>query len=236
MLAAGEGKRFDSAQQSLPKQFWEVQSGLTVIELSLRAVLPFAKRVVIPLSLKDLKSEVDLLCKLSELAQEAQTELLFSEGGASRQQSVEKNLHLVESEYLLIHDAARPVVSEKDIFNLLTQTLKKKAAILAHPVSDTIKQVVSSNSLSAGEDLGVKVALVQNTIDRSLLWAAQTPQAFQTDLFRQAMNFANETNFVGTDDASLIEHFGEKVYLIQAQKPNPKITYKADLDYVRSLL
>jgi 2-C-methyl-D-erythritol 4-phosphate cytidylyltransferase len=72
-----------------------------------------------------------------------------------------------------------------------------------------------------------------------MLWAAQTPQAFETKLFRYALSKANEDNFIGTDDASLMENLGSQsdycVQLVEATKPNPKITYKSDLDWIRFL-
>jgi 2-C-methyl-D-erythritol 4-phosphate cytidylyltransferase len=212
LLAAGEGKRFGS---ETPKQFIKLKDNYTILEKSFEAIAPFAKTVIVVLP-QSKPRDANLQLSLEKLANKYNCKILFCEGGNTRQQSVEKALQFVQEKYLFIHDGARPLTSFEDIEKLLLATLEHKAAILAVPVSDTIKQANTHTEITT-------------TIDRTNLWAAQTPQAFETNLFIKAMNNAVETNFVGTDDASLLEAINEKVKLVKCEKANFKITYEADL-------
>jgi len=228
LLAAGSGTRFNNGFAQKPKQFWEISENFTVLEKSFEAIAPFACTVVLALPQSILKDQTVVIERLKRLAQTHDTKLLFCNGGDSRQQSVENALQLVESKYLFIHDGARPLVAKSDIETLLSKTIECKAAILAVPVSDTIKQIKLPNKMRIE-------CIINKTLDRSQLWAAQTPQAFETQLFKEALAFAKEKNFVTTDDASLLEHFEKEVHLVQSQHPNPKITYPEDLKYVKFL-
>jgi 2-C-methyl-D-erythritol 4-phosphate cytidylyltransferase len=91
-----------------------------------------------------------------------------------------------------------------------------KAVVLAMPVKETIKMV--------GPD-----RTVLKTLDRESLWQIQTPQTFQLDIIRQALYKATEDGFIGTDDASLVERIGVKVYILPGSYTNIKITTPEDL-------
>ncbi|OFI49018.1 2-C-methyl-D-erythritol 4-phosphate cytidylyltransferase [Floricoccus tropicus] len=139
--------------------------------------------------------------------------IVFAVGGQERQDSVRNALKLVESDYVMIHDGARPFINQREL-----NCLKKKPnSILAVPVKDTIKQVESDGK-------------IKQTIPRETLFSAQTPQCFQSDLIINAHMEAFENNFLGTDDASLIEEFGEvSVSIVEGSYNNIKVTTPEDI-------
>jgi len=140
-------------------------------------------------------------------------------GGQERQDSVFNGLSAMmadhpDTEYILIHDGARPYVTLQVIENTLALAVSTGAAVAAVPVKDTIKLL--------GED-GI------STPDRSKLFAAQTPQGFEAKLIVKAYETAASQNFTGTDDAQLVERLGHKVALAQGSYTNIKITTPEDL-------
>ncbi len=139
-------------------------------------------------------------------------------GGKSRQESVRNGIHSLPGgvDLVAIHDGVRPFPSPRLIEESLQAARQHKAAVVATPVKDTIKLV--------GHD-----RIVQRTLDRESLWQIQTPQTFQLDVFKQALQKAAEDGFLGTDDASLVERMGIKVYILQGSYTNIKITTPEDL-------
>ena len=147
-------------------------------------------------------------------------------GGDSRFESVHlgiKSLPL-STQTVAIHDGARPLVTPDDIDRVVSTAQQERAAILAAPISDTVKRVQDGFILA--------------TLDRTLLYGAQTPQVFQYDLIKAAYERAATENNPDwyTDDASLIEASGFKVKVVEPTGPNLKVTTQTDLDIVRSLL
>lgn len=144
-------------------------------------------------------------------------------GGKERQDSIYNGLCQVESaKFVMVHDGARPFVTE-DVLNRLCKALEKSRGVIpAVPVKDTIKFV--------NED-----CTVVGTLPREQLVAAQTPQAFQVSLLRKSYEFARENKFLGTDDASLVEYFGEEVKYIVGDYDNIKITTEEDLDVAEKI-
>ncbi|WAA12370.1 2-C-methyl-D-erythritol 4-phosphate cytidylyltransferase [Fervidibacillus halotolerans] len=145
-------------------------------------------------------------------------------GGRERQQSVFAGLETVEGdeEIVLIHDGARPMVKIPHIHQLVVEASREGAAVLGVPVKDTIKKVQNG--------------IVMETIDRAMLWAIQTPQAFRLSVIKSAHELAERDRFLGTDDASLVERIGKKVKIIEGDYENIKITTKEDLLFAESLL
>lgn len=145
-------------------------------------------------------------------------------GGKERQDSIYNGLKNIGSaQYVMVHDGARPFVT-KQILDDLCQALEHdKGVIPAVKVKDTIKFVSEEGA-------------VVGTLPRDQLVAAQTPQAFQTNLLLKAYEFAKENAFLGTDDASLIEYFGEEVMYIDGDYENIKITTEEDLDIGEKIL
>ncbi|MEG1661674.1 MAG: 2-C-methyl-D-erythritol 4-phosphate cytidylyltransferase, partial [Clostridiales bacterium] len=138
-------------------------------------------------------------------------------GGASRQQSVALALAKVdeEAELVAIHDGARPLLTRVDWLSLLSAAYLSGAAILASPVTDSIKTCAGS--------------LVGESLDRSRLIAVQTPQVFRRQLLLQAYAEAEKDQYQATDDSALVERLGVPVVVIMAKNANFKLTYADDL-------
>jgi len=139
-------------------------------------------------------------------------------GGAERQDSVYRGLQVITPEtagVVAIHDAARPFVRPDEIRTVIELAASKGAALLAVPATDTIKQVRSGR--------------VQRTLDRKGIYHAQTPQAFQYSIIREAYDRAFEDGFVGTDDSQLVERIGHRVSVVEGSYTNIKITRPFDL-------
>ena len=139
-------------------------------------------------------------------------------GGKSRQESVRNGVHALPPgvDLVAVHDGVRPLVTRRLIEESLQAARQYGAAVVATPVKDTIKLVSHDR-------------IVERTLDRTSLWQIQTPQAFQLDLFKQAIQKAAEDGFLGTDDASLVERMGIKVYILEGSYTNIKITTPEDL-------
>ncbi len=139
-------------------------------------------------------------------------------GGSERQYSVYNGLMAVnpEADIVLVHDAARPLISENIIRNIVNEVVLSGSAVCAVPVKDTIAQI---------GDTG----FIEKVPDRSKLWAIQTPQGFKKDLLIQAFEKAREDNFLGTDEASLVLRLPHSVKLIMGDYDNIKVTTPSDL-------
>ena len=143
------------------------------------------------------------------------------EGGNTRQQSVFNGIKYVNCDYILIHDGARPMVSKAIIERTISMVLDKKSVSVMTKTIDTIKRVD-------------KTGKVIQTLDRSELYNTQTPQAFEYELIRTVHEkFINE-NY--TDDAGMVEAFGEDVYILDGDYKNIKVTTRSDLELVRQYL
>ena len=140
------------------------------------------------------------------------------EGGETRSLSAYAGLAVVDSKakWVAVHDGARPLLQREDWMRLLAASAKTKAAVLAVPVKDTIKQADSMNH-------------VQATLERERLWSVQTPQLFQRDLLDKAYRNGLVSGQQFTDDASLVEALQETVTLVQGSYSNLKITTPEDL-------
>lgn len=146
-------------------------------------------------------------------------------GGKERQDSVRLGLAAInpETEWVVVHDGARPLLLLQELEEIIRKALEQGAAIAAVPVKDTIKQV----------DLEGKVL---STPPRDSLWAVQTPQVFRKASLVRAHQRAWETNFLGTDDASLVEAMGGTVYVVKGSYENIKITSPEDMDIALTIL
>ncbi|MBQ9938316.1 MAG: 2-C-methyl-D-erythritol 4-phosphate cytidylyltransferase [Oscillospiraceae bacterium] len=140
------------------------------------------------------------------------------EGADTRQGSVINGLAAVSenSDYIAIHDGARPLVTPAQISACIASAVKYGAAALGSKVKDTIKQVDSDN-------------IIEKTIDRSLLWAVHTPQIFEAKLYRKAMQNAADNGKDYTDDCQLVEAVGQRVYMEFDGYENLKLTTPEDV-------
>jgi 2-C-methyl-D-erythritol 4-phosphate cytidylyltransferase len=148
-------------------------------------------------------------------------------GGDERSHSVRAALHhTLAGDPVLVHDAARPLVTPEIIRAVLTGLdADADAAIAAARVTDTIK--------AQGEDASPTVA---RTLDRSGLWAIQTPQVFRRDVLERALAQPHEILAAATDDASLVETMGGTVRLVESPRENLKVTTPDDLRLADLLL
>jgi 2-C-methyl-D-erythritol 4-phosphate cytidylyltransferase len=146
-------------------------------------------------------------------------------GGAERQDSVWAGLEAApaEAEIVAVHDAARPCVNSDLIAATVKYAEETGAAVAAHPVTDTIKESADGR-------------LIQKTLDRSQLWAMETPQTFRLDVIRRAIAAARAKKMRFTDDTASCELIGQPVRLVSSIAPNPKVTVPGDLLFVETLL
>ena len=146
-------------------------------------------------------------------------------GGAERQDSVWNGLAALapQTEIVAIQDAARPCTSESLITATIAAARETGAAVAAQPVTDTIKETADGQ-------------LISRTLDRSRLWAVQTPQTFRVEVIRRALALVRERKMRVTDDTAACELIGQPVKLVPALAPNPKVTVPADLPYIELLL
>jgi 2-C-methyl-D-erythritol 4-phosphate cytidylyltransferase len=146
-------------------------------------------------------------------------------GGKERQDSVWNGLVALspDAEIVAIHDAARPCASLELISATISAARETGAAVAAQPVTDTIKE---SND-------GQWVA---RTLDRSRLWAVQTPQTFQVEIIRRALAEVRRRGLLVTDDTAACDVVGQPVRLVPSPQPNPKVTRPEDVPLIEALL
>ena len=141
-------------------------------------------------------------------------------GGAERWQSVKNGVNALTSnaEYVLVHDVARPFISKEIILDVCETLINKGSCLVAKPAVDTIKIA--------------KDGRVETTIDRNTVWMAQTPQAASIALLKKLYGriAAEPLNFTPTDEASILEYFGESVYIVKGNVANDKLTTPEDFE------
>ncbi len=146
-----------------------------------------------------------------------QAAICFVEGGSERQMSVANGLDALapSTEIVVIHDAARPFVAPESVAASIEAAAEHGAASVAIPSADTIL-------------VGDEEAFLQETPDRTFLWACQTPQTFRVEVIRAAHAAAQREGFVGTDDASLVRRLNKPVKLVKGTPLNFKVTTSGD--------
>lgn len=213
IVAAGKGERFGDSDKVLA---------------------PLLGRLLLAYSLdafEESSSITDIIIVAGEHTESTIGHLVSSEnwskvtrvvrGGDTRQQSTMNGVAATSltADVILVHDAARPLIQPHQIDACVARARQHGAAILAAPVTDTIKRA------SAGR--------IAETIDRSKLWAAQTPQAFRAGMMRE-MVASDATNV--TDEASLAEYLGYTVQIVESDATNIKITHPMDIIVAEAIL
>jgi len=162
--------------------------------------------------------------QMTELAAYAPTPSALVRGGRERQDSVMNALAALPADiaYVFIHDCARPLVRPEQLVALHKIVRRENAVVLAHRVTDTIKEHRDDAHL--------------RTLDRSRLWAMETPQVFSRDLIVRAYRRVAQKNLHITDDAAAVELVHHPIALLENPHPNPKLTTPADLAYLEFLL
>lgn len=206
ILAAGKGSRTNLEYN---KVFYRFSDQQILLEKTLQ---PFLNdRECTQIVIVTTTEEIDTIQTLFH-----DTRIIYTYGGATRQDSVYEGLAEVCNEYVMIHDGARCFLSEKEIHACKNALLHHDACLLMVPVIDTIKKVVNG--------------YVVNTPLRSELYAAQTPQCFQTKLIQQCYQKARDENLSFSDDASLVEYYSDvKIKAVRGEYANKKVTTKEDL-------
>jgi 2-C-methyl-D-erythritol 4-phosphate cytidylyltransferase len=143
-------------------------------------------------------------------------------GGDERQKSVRNGLELVDTQRVVVHDAARPFATVGLVGAVLDGLQGAHGVAPAAPVSDTLKEVRDGR--------------VIRTVERSSLWAVQTPQAFVTDALKNVHDKARVDGFTGTDDAQLIERYGGVMRIVEGSRDNIKLTYPEDWRVAEAML
>jgi 2-C-methyl-D-erythritol 4-phosphate cytidylyltransferase / 2-C-methyl-D-erythritol 2,4-cyclodiphosphate synthase len=226
--AAGRGERFASATHDLPKQYTPLL-GRSVLEWSLRALLaePRVHAIVVVLAANDVHWPA-ICAKLNS------PKLLSTIGGAQRQDSVMNGLDYLlptagPEDWILVHDAARPCLSSEDLTKLIgaldgTEEFRAAAAgaVLAVPIVDTVKRELAS--------AGVE------TVDRTGLWRALTPQVFGFAQLRGALMDAARAGTEVTDEAQALERLGLRPTLVRGSPFNIKVTRVEDLGMAAEIL
>jgi 2-C-methyl-D-erythritol 4-phosphate cytidylyltransferase len=146
-------------------------------------------------------------------------------GGTRRQDSVQAGLNALndEVEFVAVHDAARPLITPREIERVFAAARKHGAAALATPITDTLKLADASH-------------MVTGSIDRQNVFAMQTPQIFRRELLSQAYEEVKRDSVIVTDEVSAIEHAGGKVVIVPTEDHNFKITFANDLLLAEAIL
>lgn len=223
VLSAGSGKRMNS---DIPKQYMSL-GDYPVIYYSLKA---FQESPVDEIILVCGKDDIDF-CK-KEIVEKYQltkvTQIVA--GGAERYDSVYEGINATSADYVLIHDGARPVLTQDIISRSMDCVQETKACVAAMPVKDTIKLADENKD-------------VASTPDRNLLWQIQTPQSFENVLLKEAYAILKRDMEMGknipsiTDDAMIIEYaIKRRVRLVEGAYTNVKVTTPEDLSVAEIFL
>ncbi|OMP67971.1 2-C-methyl-D-erythritol 4-phosphate cytidylyltransferase [Domibacillus epiphyticus] len=215
--AAGKGKRMKAG---LNKLLLELEGKPVIIHtLEVFESDPCCKGIVLSVH-PDEQSEFEQLL----LTYNIKKVCAFAMGGQERQHSVYSGLKVLppESDIVLVHDGARPFITRGTIEMLVKSAHDSGAAIAAVPVKDTIKKAASGT--------------VSKTIDRASLWSVQTPQAFKKSVLLHAQQKAEEEQFLGTDESSLVERTGYRVQIVESDYDNIKLTTPEDMYFARAII
>lgn len=218
VVAAGQGARF--GDDGVPKAFRPL-ARLPMYVHSLRALeaVPSIAGIVlvVPVNWQEYAME-------HTMGEATRAPIEIIPGGDTRQASVRAGLGVVppDAERIVVHDAARPLVTPEMIESALRGLKDADGAISAVSVADTLKR-------TKGHE-------IESTVAREDLWRAQTPQAFRAASLRAAHARALDEGLDATDDAALLEHAGGRVIVVQGDERNIKITTPAEIELAEALL
>ena len=220
LLAAGQGRRMPA---SVSDKILASLAGRPVFAHSAAAFVASGVADFYLIVYRNPRQSLELSCY-------APTPALFVKGGRERQDSVAAALAEMpgDIDYVFIHDCARPLVRPDQLSALLKAVRRDGAVVLAHRVTDTVKQI------PARWRLPLRVRPV--TLQRSRLWAMETPQVFARDLITRAYDRIRRRGLRITDDVQAVERLGHPVTFLENPHPNPKLTTAADLGYLEYLL
>ncbi|MBI1993711.1 MAG: 2-C-methyl-D-erythritol 4-phosphate cytidylyltransferase [Deltaproteobacteria bacterium] len=219
IVAAGEGKRMGA---SVPKPFLPLGGRPLILHTLSRFATSQVRKIVLVAAESDISRYPKLVQSDPQLSG---LEFVFQAGGPRRQDSVRYGLSRLDPdcEVVVIHDGARPFVAPEIIDQCVEAAFREGAVVVGVPVSSTVKVVSSSRR-------------VKETPPRDRLWEIQTPQAFQTEIIREAFRKASRKDTDVTDDATLVERLGRSVAVLEGMRTNIKITVPEDLLFAEALL
>lgn len=214
LLAAGSGSRMNGA---VVDKVLAPLAGRPVFAYSVAAFMESAVADLYVVVYRDQR-------QMMQLSAYAPTPSVLVQGGRERQDSVRRGLAALPAniQHVFIHDCARPLIRPEQLVALHKIVRRERAVVLAHPVTDTIKEHRDNARL--------------RTLDRARLWAMETPQAFARDLIVRAYDRVQARHRRVTDDAQAVEELGHLIALLANPHPNPKLTTPADLGYLEYLL
>ncbi|TVP80270.1 MAG: 2-C-methyl-D-erythritol 4-phosphate cytidylyltransferase [Puniceicoccaceae bacterium] len=225
LLAAGQGSRMEGhvADKALTPL-----NGVPAIKHSIAAFIAAGLGDPLIIVYRD-DAQRNALQSIAASSVPKPESIVWVPGGSERQESVQHALKATppDCEFVYIHDVARPCIRREAIMALQTAVERDGAATLAHPIIDTIKRIPAGAPLRA-------VAL--EDLDRSRLWAMETPQAFRTAAIRAAHQHVRDNQLKVTDDTAALACIGQKSTLVPNPHPNPKLTTPSDLAYIEQLL
>lgn len=231
VVAAGQGKRLG---HPTPKAFIDL-AGKPVVSWALEAFAtsPLISKValVYPAGFAPdeplLRRAIGCSTHTCAAFAEVQSEIVCVPGGTERGDSVKAgvdSLAQTNFDVVAIHDGARPLVSQTTIQACLEAAQNGEVSIAAAQITDTVKRVKPTSTL------------IEETVDRSLLWGAQTPQVFTSSAIRQVLELPPAQLAAATDEASLAESIGLAVEVVTSERSNMKVTVPEDLELVELLL
>jgi 2-C-methyl-D-erythritol 4-phosphate cytidylyltransferase len=216
IVAAGQSTRLKS---DLPKPFLYVDHRRTLLDMCLESFrqVPGLAYVIIVTRQEYMEQAIQAIYRWKLAG-------IVAKGGPEREDSVQRGLEVVPPgvRHVLIHDAARPLVSPAVIHRVLEGAEKAGAVIPVIPVKDTLKVVAGGK--------------VVKTLDRSTIGAVQTPQGFKLAVLRKAFKKVGRRASKMTDDAAVVEAAGMKVRVVEGGLLNFKVTTPDDLRHVKDLV
>ena len=223
LLIAGNSKRFGG---NIKKQFIEIDNK-PIFMHTLISMLKFNfNNIVLVSSVNDIKNIKYIIENSNEINNNTKNQIYYVTGGSERVYSVYEamkylnyNKSKIKTDYVFIHDGVRPMVSIEEINSLYEETIKNDAAILASKIVDSIKKVDKHNNIT-------------NTIDRTCLYKAATPQAFKFYNYMIAIEkyINSNNNSLATDDSEIYSKYYGNVKIVNCSSKNIKITNKEDLN------
>ncbi len=214
--AAGQGKRMRAGKNKLLLELNNIP--IFIHSLKVFDEDELCEGIILAINPQD-EGEIKLLLKKHKVKKV----LDLVPGGKERQDSIYNALKTVKIDgIILVHDAARPFILKEHIHRLLDTAQKTGAAIIGVPAKDTMKTVHDQSVLA--------------TVERSSLWAVQTPQAFRFSVLYKAYELAEKDCFVGTDDSSLVERTSHPVTIIEGDYDNIKLTTQEDLFFAEAII
>ena len=224
VVAAGKGLRFKS---KLPKPVAKLNSKPIIIySLEIISKHPLISEIILVVNKENQKAIV-------RETRNYHIGKIFKvvTGGRRRQDSVHNGLKEVDkkADFVLIHDAARPLIDSRILSSVINEASSSGAAIVGVPVKATIKKATRPQ----GHKVTSK-AIVKETLDRNSLWEIQTPQVFDKNLILKAFDKFGKIHV--TDDAMLVEKLGRKISIVLGSYRNIKITTPEDLSLAEAIL